>query len=272
MRPLRLRVRGLRSYRAAQEIDFSNVALMAIVGDTGAGKSSILEAITYALYNATTWDQRSVKQLISDGAQTVTATLDFSVDGQTYRVTRSTSRTQYPPSIHKLECLSDPTVQKIDGESAVNAAIQRLVGLDWKAFVSAVILPQGRFQALLQSTPGDRTAILKGIFRLDELAEVRDRADACGSWVAARLAEFGVARARLLPDPAGVARDAEDRRREAAQGEAELRKAQAEFRQLAEAAKAADARAEAAEGHTTRIETLLVGAAEQLRSCAPIAA
>ena len=272
MRPLRLRVRGLRSYRADQEIDFSNVALMAIVGDTGAGKSSILEAITYALYNATTWDQRSVKQLISDGAQTVTATLDFSVDGQTYRVTRSTSRTQYPPSIHKLECLSDPTVQKIDGESAVNAAIQRLVGLDWKAFVSAVILPQGRFQALLQATPGDRTAILKGIFRLDELAEVRDRADACGSWVAARLAEFGVARARLLPDPAGVARDAEDRRREAAQGEAELRKAQAEFRRLAEAAKAADTRAEAAAGQGARIENLLVGAAEQLRSCAPTAA
>ena len=61
MRPLRLRVRGLRSYRADQEIDFSNVALMAIVGDTGAGKSSILEAITYALYNATTWDQRRAR-------------------------------------------------------------------------------------------------------------------------------------------------------------------------------------------------------------------
>jgi exonuclease SbcC len=272
MRPLRLRLRGLRSYRAAQEIDFSNVSLMAIVGDTGAGKSSILEAITYALYNATTWDQRSVKQLIADGAQTVTATLDFSVDGQTYRVTRSTSRTQYPPSIHMLECLSDPTVQKLDGESAVNAAIQRLVGLDWKAFVSAVILPQGRFQALLQSTPGDRTAILKGIFRLDELTEVRDRADAVGSWVTTRLAKFRAARARLLPDPAGVARDAEDRRREAAQREAELRKGQAEFRRLAEAAKAADTRAEVAEGQAARIENLLVGGAEQLRSCAPVAA
>jgi DNA repair protein SbcC/Rad50 len=272
MRPLRLRVRGLRSYRTAQEIDFSNVSLMAIVGDTGAGKSSILEAIAYALYNATTWDQRSVKQLISDGAQTVTATLDFSVDGQTYRVTRSTSRTQYPPSIHKLECLSDPTAQKLDGESAVNAAIQRLVGLDWKAFVSAVILPQGRFQALLQSTPGDRTAILKGIFRVDELAEVRDGAEALAHRVETRLAELRVARARLLPDPAGVARDAEDRRREAARRESELRKAQAEFRQLAEEVKAADTRAEAAEGQAVRIENLLVGAAEQLSSRAPVAA
>ncbi len=272
MRPLRLRVRGLRSYRTAQEIDFSNVSLMAIVGDTGAGKSSILEAITYALYNATTWDQRSVKQLIADAAQTVTATLDFSVDGQTYRVARSTSRTQYPPSIHKLECLSDPTMQKVDGESAVNAAIQRLVGLDWKAFVSAVILPQGRFQALLQSTPGDRTAILKGIFRVDELTEVRDGAEALGHRVETRLAELRVARARLLPDPAGVARDAEQRRRDAARREADLRKAHAEFRERAEAAKAADAHAGYAEAQATRIEALVVGAAEQLRSCAPIAA
>jgi DNA repair protein SbcC/Rad50 len=272
MRPLRLRIRGLRSYRTPREIDFSQVSLMAIVGDTGAGKSSILEAITYALYNATTWDQRSVKQLIADGAQTVTATLEFAVDDHIYRVTRSTSRTQYPPSIHKLECLSHPHLQKIDGESAVNAEIQRLVGLDWKAFVSAVILPQGRFQALLQATPGDRTAILKGIFRLDELAEVRDRADALGRRVASRLAELDVARAQLLPDPAGVARIAEERRQEAANRETELREAQSTCRHLAEAAKAAGARAEVVEGQAGRIENLLAGAAEQLRSLGPTAA
>lgn len=54
MRPRRLRVKGLRSFRAEREIDFTDLGLVALVGDTGAGKSSILEAITYALYNATT--------------------------------------------------------------------------------------------------------------------------------------------------------------------------------------------------------------------------
>src|SRR6266571_478004 len=106
MRPLRLKINGLRSYRYEREIDFSNVGLLAIVGDTGAGKSSILEALTYALYNATTWDARAVKQLISDSAQTATVQLEFLAEGRTYRITRSTSRGQYPPSVHLLECIS----------------------------------------------------------------------------------------------------------------------------------------------------------------------
>ncbi|TML56750.1 MAG: SMC family ATPase, partial [Actinobacteria bacterium] len=92
MRPRLLRVKGLRSFRAEREIDFADLGLVALVGDTGAGKSSILEAITYALYNATTWDQRGVKQLISDGATTMSVELDFAVDGHVYRIARSTSR------------------------------------------------------------------------------------------------------------------------------------------------------------------------------------
>ena len=49
MRPLRLELLGLRSYREKQEVDFESASLIAIVGDTGAGKSSLLEAITVAL-------------------------------------------------------------------------------------------------------------------------------------------------------------------------------------------------------------------------------
>ena len=57
MRPLKLAIKGLRSYRQAQEIDFSGKALLAILGDTGAGKSSILEAMCVALYAASTWER-----------------------------------------------------------------------------------------------------------------------------------------------------------------------------------------------------------------------
>lgn len=174
MRPLRVRIKGLRSFRAEREIDLSDLGLVAIVGDTGAGKSSILEAITYALYNATTWDQRGVKQLISDGANTVTVELEFAVDGEVYRITRSTSRGAYPPPVHALECLTDRTFARTDSEEGIKAEVARLVGLDWGGFTSAVILPQGRFQTLLQASPADRTEILKGIFRLRELAQVRE--------------------------------------------------------------------------------------------------
>jgi exonuclease SbcC len=54
MRPLKVRMSGLRSWRKEQDVVFRDVEVAAIVGPTGSGKSSILEAIVYALYNATT--------------------------------------------------------------------------------------------------------------------------------------------------------------------------------------------------------------------------
>jgi exonuclease SbcC len=217
MRPLRLRAKGLRSYRAEFEIDFSDAGLFAIIGDTGAGKSSILEAMTYALYSATTWTQRDVGSLISDGANTMSVTLDFSVDGQVYRVTRATSRGAYPPPVHKFECLSDPSLRR-DGESAVTAEIERLVGLRYKGFLSAVILPQGRFDTLLRATPADRTFILKSILRLDELEAVREHVRALVDRLAPTVADLELRRRLLLDDPVSA--------REAAQLELAAAKAE----------------------------------------------
>ncbi len=65
MRPLRLEMKGLRSYRERVELDLSGGDLFAIVGDTGSGKSSILEAMVFALYNGTTWGGRETTSLIS---------------------------------------------------------------------------------------------------------------------------------------------------------------------------------------------------------------
>src|SRR5439155_401750 len=223
VRPRRLRVKGLRSFRAEREIDFAELGLVAVVGDTGAGKSSILEAITYALYNATTWDQRGVKQLIADGATTMSVELEFGVDGHVYRIARSTSRGAYPPPAHELECLTDPTVPPLDAEDAINAEVARLVGLDWGGFTSAVILPQGRFQTLLQASPADRTEILKGIFRLGELAEAREQARELALGYREPLDDLQAKRAHLLPDPAATAREAKRRKREAEQEERRVR-------------------------------------------------
>ena len=69
MRPLTLRISGLRSYRSDVTIDFGDPGLIAIVGDTGAGKSSILEALFFVLYGGCTWDQRAVVPLISERGQ-----------------------------------------------------------------------------------------------------------------------------------------------------------------------------------------------------------
>lgn len=201
MRPLRLRIKGLRSYRTEVVIDFSDAGLFAVVGDTGSGKSSILEAMTYALYSATTWDQRSVHLLIAEGAPTMVVALDFSVDGQVYRVTRSTSRTAYPQATHKLECLSQPGLLSVDGRAGVTTEIERLVGLRWEAFISAIVLPQGRFDRLLQESPANRAGILKSIFRLEQLETLREDAKNLADRLAPAVKEFEIRRRLLLEDP-----------------------------------------------------------------------
>jgi exonuclease SbcC len=270
MRPLRVRIKGLRSFRTEREIDFSDLGLVAIVGDTGAGKSSILEAITYALYNATTWDQRGVKQLISDGANTMSVQLDFSADGQVYRLTRSTSRGAYPPPGHSLVCLSDPSLPRLDSEAAIKAEVELLIGLDWDGFTSAVILPQGRFQTLLQATPTDRTEILKGIFRLGELAEAREHAQALAIEYRGKLDELQLARGQLLPDPTAAAKEAGRQKREAAKEDKRLRALKTEVATQEKVAKSEDDAAEKLDSAAERVTKANVHPSRDLCALLPI--
>jgi exonuclease SbcC len=194
---------GLRSWKTERELRFEGVDLAAVIGPTGAGKSSILEGIVYALYNASTYDKRGVGSLISSDAKTMSVTLDFDANGERWRATRSTSRSNYPPSVHKLSCLTNPAEHPaVESERAVNAAIEDLIGLDFDQFLTAVLLPQGRFQTLLMATPGERAGILKGVFRLDELDEIRDlatrvRRDQVEPILEAKHGE----RSQLLPNP-----------------------------------------------------------------------
>jgi exonuclease SbcC len=66
---------GLRSWKTERELRFEGIDLAAVIGPTGAGKSSILEGIVYALYNGSTYDKRGVGSLISSDAKTMSVTL-----------------------------------------------------------------------------------------------------------------------------------------------------------------------------------------------------
>lgn len=209
MRPLTLRMSGLRSYRSEVTIDFGAPGLIAIVGDTGAGKSSILEALFFVLYGGCTWDHRATAPLISDGASLMQVELVFLAEGRRWRVFRSASRTS-SQNRHELECLDDPAL-RFDNDSPVTAEIKRLIGLDQNAFLRTVILPQGQFQMLLQATPTQRTAILKGIFRLDQLAEAREQADRTARRLRPGVSSLKLQRAALLPDPEAALADARER-------------------------------------------------------------
>lgn len=220
MRPLTLRMSGLRSFRSEVTIDFGDPGLIAIVGDTGAGKSSILEALFFVLYGGCTWDHRATAPLISDGASLMQVELVFTAEGRRWRVFRSASRTA-SQSRHELECLDDRAL-RFDNDGPVTAEIKRLVGLDQNAFLRTVILPQGQFQLLLQATRGERTAILKGIFRLGQLAEARDQADRSARRLRPKVENLKVERAGLLPDPEAALADARARHEQARSRQAHL--------------------------------------------------
>jgi exonuclease SbcC len=206
MRPQTLRVAGLRSYRTERILDFSDRSLIAILGDTGSGKSSLLEALYGALYGASTWDARGLGALIADGAKTLQVELTFTSRGRSYTVSRSVSRDNYPPSKHILD---GDDGEHVEGERNVNPRIAEIVGLSDQEFLRVVVLPQGRFGALLQGTAGERTPILRGILGLGVLDDVREVADRQAGELADALEPLISARARLYPDPSAVAAQAQ---------------------------------------------------------------
>lgn len=206
MRPLKLKIKGLRSYREEVEIDFVRDGLVAIVGDTGAGKSSILEAIIYVLYNATTWEQGNASLLRAEGERTMSVMLEFECNQKIYRITRSTSVDNHPASVHVLECItdpSDPNRLRSDKDAEIRTLIRQIIGLDYQGFRSAVLLPQGRFQTLLLAPRAEKTTILKGILRLDQLEKLRDTARHLHKELNQQIHMAEMTRTTLLPDPVG---------------------------------------------------------------------
>lgn len=255
MRPLKLRIAGLRSYRTERTIDLADLSLVAIIGPTGAGKSSLLEAITYALYGASTWDKRGVKELIADAAPAMSVSLQFEADAEVWQVTRMISRKT--GASHELLCVSNPEVVKIDGDRPVNARIEELVGLDYDGFCACVLLPQGKFEQLLKATKKERASVLKGILRLDELDLIRDRATEVGQRLTPRCDEILTARGRFLPDPAATIEQAAAREQELAPRRQALEEAKTTVDRLIEEVTEHRRVAHEAEGRASRIGELI---------------
>ncbi|MCY3610041.1 MAG: SMC family ATPase [Gemmatimonadetes bacterium] len=175
MRPLRITIEGLRSFRGEVPIDFAGRVQIAVIGDTGAGKSSILEAMTYALYGQTSLGSRSKKELMNDTSDVMRVVLRFRVSGEEWEVTRVDRRAGAgglrPPQAQLVRYgPGGETLEKLEQVRPVNERVQALIGLDSDAFLRTVILPQGRFARLLvEDAPSARTEILRQVWRTHDL-------------------------------------------------------------------------------------------------------
>jgi exonuclease SbcC len=176
MRPVRLEIQGFTCYREKQEIDFSRLGLFAISGPTGAGKSSILDAIAFALYGKIPrMGGQNLDEFISLGAARASVLFEFDIQDERFRVARSLPRSG--PKKVQLEQITNGSQRALaDGVGEVNSRLHSLLGLEYEAFIQSVLLPQGEFSRFLKSKPADQRQILRDLLRLGVYERMRERA------------------------------------------------------------------------------------------------
>ncbi|MCL2678470.1 MAG: SMC family ATPase, partial [Clostridiales bacterium] len=179
MRPVELIFCGVNSYRQEQRVDFSRLGefgVFGILGPTGSGKSTILDAITLALYGEVSRSAKKSGGVIHLNESQCHVSFTFSLSGRLYRVERLLKKDKKNPfSAVTAACrfydLDSGAVIASDKTTEVDRAIKELLGLDFEHFSQAVILPQGKFDAFLRLPPGERANALEQLFHLDEYGE-----------------------------------------------------------------------------------------------------
>lgn len=173
MRPLRLTLEGFKSYRHPQTFEFDSRGLFGIVGPTGSGKSSILEGLIFGLFGRTPNARSETKKLINSQEEQAHIGLCFEADDVDWEVTRVIRRKGTSQTVlRRLDGVGDP----VTGDRAATERIEEIIGLDFDSFCSSVSLPQGDFDRFLRATPTERSRILKGIFRLERVDQLREAA------------------------------------------------------------------------------------------------
>lgn len=220
MKPLKLTMSAFGSYAGKNVIDFTGQqqGIFLITGDTGAGKTTIFDAITYALYNQTSGGERNGNMMRSQYALPETETyveLEFLYRGQTYRVRRNPdykitrtlkngrSREQKVP--HSVELtLPDGTVFP-EKKNATDAKIIEILGLTADQFSQIVMIAQGDFLKLLYTKSDERKMIFSKLFRTDIYWKIQENLRRKSMEMDERIQEndraFEQEKSRIIPLP-----------------------------------------------------------------------
>lgn len=195
MKPKKLILCGWGPYKEKQEIDFTRLeerGLFLITGATGAGKTTVFDAITYALYGTMSGETREKNSVRSDFANGLVPTfveLLMEHGGKSYHIYRNPEylrpkkrKTGNEEMTREKEkaILTLPDDTKIEGSSEVTRRIQELLRVDYRQFKQLSMIAQGEFARLLSATPGEKSKIFREIFDTglyDRMAgELRQRA------------------------------------------------------------------------------------------------
>ncbi|CAG9623457.1 AAA family ATPase [Sutcliffiella rhizosphaerae] len=182
MKPITLMIAGLHSFRQKQFIDFETLCdggVFGIFGPTGSGKSSILDAMTLALYGKVERATNNTQGIMNHAENTVEVSFLFELESangkKRYKVERTFKRTD---DVRVKSGISRLSEEK-DGEhfvladkaNDVNMAIQDIIGLTIDDFTRAVVLPQGKFAEFLSLKGADRRQMLQRLFQLEKYGD-----------------------------------------------------------------------------------------------------
>ena len=209
MRPIELTLDGFRSYHGPAIFRWEDRHLVGVVGPIGSGKTTILDGISFALYARTPRGGVNVSDLVGQRRQEGKVALVFEVDGSRWKVVRSL-RTSGQSAHALYEVIDGQDVTVADRAREVTARVEQLLGLDFAAFQRSVMLAQGEFDAFLSGTTGDRDAVLKGVFDLGRLAEMRTAAQMAVATASADLDALDQLRSGMAAKQAALATTCEE--------------------------------------------------------------
>ncbi|NBA01921.1 AAA family ATPase [Erysipelothrix rhusiopathiae] len=186
MKPILLSMRAFGPYFEETTVDFTQFheGLFLVTGDTGAGKTTIFDAISFALYDVASGSQRQSESLRSDFADPSVETyvsLTFSHRNETYRIIRK-------PRYERLKARGEgttvqnatvqlylPNGQEMDDMKAVNAKIVEIIGLDAQQFKQVVMIAQGEFLELLNASSTKRSEIFRTLFDTEFYLKLQEK-------------------------------------------------------------------------------------------------
>jgi exonuclease SbcC len=201
MRPLKLTMSAFGCYAGKQAIDFEtlgNEGLYLITGDTGSGKTTIFDAVTFSLYGETSGDNRKAEMLRSKYAEANAETsveFSFQYHDKVYFIKRNPA---YVRAKQRGEGMTD---EKADAELRlpdghvvtklrdVNAKVEEILGINREQFVQIAMIAQGEFLKVLHASTEDRIEILRKIFCTDAYKIFQDRVKKDANGLAANIKE-----------------------------------------------------------------------------------
>ncbi|NDJ34224.1 MAG: SMC family ATPase [Chloroflexi bacterium] len=176
MIPVKLELRNFLAYSSPEPLDFSGLHVACLVGSNGAGKSSLLDAITWAIWGKAR--TRRDDELIHLGESEMQVRLTFSFNDDMYRITRFRSKAGRGSSDLYLEILDDERWRNLTEPTirGTQRKIDTILRLDYDTFINSAFLAQGRADEFTQKRPSERKDILAEILSLGTWSVYEERA------------------------------------------------------------------------------------------------